>query len=160
MAIETERKFLVSGTEYRHLAYEKSRITQGFLVSEPERVVRVRVRDGRATLTIKGPSSHGGAMRHEFEHPIPMDEARYLLTLCPLPPIEKVRHLVRSGRHVIEVDEFGGANHGLVLAEVELSDPAEPFEAPPFLAREVTSDPRYCNARLYSHPFTEWEAED
>ena len=52
------------------------------------------------------------------------------------------------GNHTFEVDEFFGENEGLLLAEVELSAPDEPFEKPSFLAQEVTGDRRYYNSSL------------
>lgn len=160
MALEIERKFLVAGDNFRHLVFESSRICQAFLVADEGRVVRVRIRGEHATLTIKGPSSAHGLVHHEYEHPIPLDEAEYLLTLCPRPAIDKVRHLVHWGSHLIEIDEFCGANQGLLMAEVELASAQEPFCPPPFLGREVTGDARYYNAYLYHHPYAEWGAHE
>lgn len=56
-----------------------------------------------------------------------------------------------------EVDEFFGENEGLVMAEIELSQPDEPFDRPAWLGQEVTGDRRYYNAQLCQHPFKSWK---
>lgn len=155
MPQEIERKFLVTG-EYKSQAYAHSRIAQGYICSARGRTVRVRVRDGRGYLTIKGASDASGISRYEWEKEIPPDEARDLLKLCEPGIIDKTRYLVRSGRHIFEVDEFYGENEGLTVAEVELSSEDEPFVKPAFIGREVTGDIRYYNSQLMKHPFTQW----
>lgn len=155
MPLEIERKFLVEG-EYKQLASSHSRIVQGYISSQRGRTVRVRLRDGRGFLTIKGPSSAGGLSRYEFEKEITRDEALSLLRLCEPGVIDKERWLVPVGKHVFEVDEFFGANEGLVVAEVELSAEDEAYERPPFLGREVTGDRRFYNSCLRVHPYSEW----
>ncbi len=155
MPQEIERKFLVVG-EYKPEAYASSRIVQGYICSARGRTVRVRIRDGRGYLTIKGPADASGVGRYEWEKEIPPDEVRELMGICEPGTIDKTRHLVRSGRHVFEVDEFHGENEGLTIAEVELSSPDEPFEKPGFIGQEVTGDPRYYNAQLTRHPFRRW----
>ena len=94
--------------------------------------------------------------RYEWNHQIPVDEARELFELHQSGAIEKRRYLVHSGPHVFEVDEFHGDNEGLVMAEVELSSEDEPFEKPDFIGKEVTGDRRYYNAWLAEHPFKDW----
>ena len=153
MGIEIERKFLVEGDAWR-VGASPSRIVQGFLSRDPERIVRVRLRDGEAFLTIKGKGS--GLARVEVEVAIPAEEARQLLPLCLPPLIEKTRHLVTWAGHLWEIDEFDGRNRGLVVAELELRDAAESFGRPPWLGSEASEDPRYLNANLAMHPFTEW----
>ena len=129
MPQEIERKFLVDG-EYKSKAYASSRIVQGYICSARGRTVRIRIRDDKGYLTIKGPADASGISRYEWEKEIPLDEARDLMKICEPGAIDKTRYLVRSGRHVFEVDEFYGENEGLVIAEVELSSPDEPFEKP------------------------------
>ena len=107
-------------------------------------------------ITIKGPADASGISRYEWEKEIPLDEARDLMKICEPGAIDKTRYLVRSGRHVFEVDEFYGENEGLIIAEVELSSPDEPFEKPDFIGQEVTGDARYYNAQLMRHPFCRW----
>ena len=155
MPQEIERKFLVTG-EYKSQAYAQSRIVQGYISSASGRTVRVRIRDGRGFLTIKGASNESGTSRYEWEKEIPLDEARELLKLCEPGIIDKTRYLVRSGQHTFEVDEFYGENEGLTVAEVELSSEDEPFVKPAFVGREVTGDARYYNSQLMKHPFTTW----
>ena len=155
MSQEIERKFLVSG-DYKSQAFDQSRIVQGYISSARGRTVRVRIRDGKGYLTIKGASDASGISRYEWEKEIPLDEARDLMKICEPGAIDKTRYLVRSGRHVFEVDEFYGENEGLVIAEVELSSPDEPFEKPDFIGQEVTGDARYYNAQLMRHPFCRW----
>ena len=122
----------------------------------PEATVRVRIRDAQATLTIKGKSSEEGTSRYEWEKAIEVAEAVELLQLCSTGLIEKNRYEIRVGKHLFEVDEFLGANEGLVVAEVELKNEADSFEKPAWLGLEVTGDLRYYNALLSQHPFSQW----
>ena len=156
MALEIERKFLVLDDSYKHEAFSKSHIQQGYICSERGRTVRIRIRNERAYITIKGPSLNGGLSRYEFEQEIPLDDARKLLTLCDPGIIDKTRWLVKAGNHTFEVDEFHGDNDGLVVAEVELSAEDEAFEKPHFIGKEVTGDRRYYNSQLRRTPFKTW----
>ena len=157
--MEIERKFLVhkAGRRYADHAYAHSRITQGYICSAKGRTVRVRVRDDRAFLTIKGPSSSDGTGRYEFEKEITTDEAAHLMELCEPGMIDKTRYLVRCGNHTFEVDEFYGDNDGLVMAEVELGAADEAFTKPDFIADEVTGDRRFYNSQLTLRPFRLWK---
>ena len=114
MHIEIERKFLVTGNEWRDTPGVS--IRQGYLNREPERTVRIRLAGGEAFLTIKGPSS--GAARREFEYAIPVSHAQELLKMCEGRLIEKMRKRVGVSGLVWEVDEFLGDNLGLVIAEI------------------------------------------
>lgn len=118
--------------------------------------MRVRIRQGKGYLTIKGASNVAGTSRYEWEKEISLQEAEELMTLCEPGIIDKVRYLVPSGGHVFEVDEFHGENEGLVVAEVELADEDEAFVKPDFIAEEVTGDVRYYNSQLMKHPFSAW----
>ena len=157
MGIEIERKFLVEGDAWR-VGASPSRIVQGFLSRDPERIVRVRRRDGEAFLTIKAKGS--GLARVEVEVAIPAEEARQLLPLCLPPLIEKTRHLVTWAGHLWEIDEFYGDNAGLVVAEVELAAEDEIFERPPWLGQEVSEDFRYSNAALSERPWRDWRSDE
>ena len=156
--LEIERKFLVHkvGRPYAARAYASSRIRQGYICSERGRTVRVRTRDGRGFLTIKGPSDEAGTTRYEFEKEITPDEAEHLMRLCEPGMIDKTRYLVKSGQHTFEVDEFYGENDGLVIAEVELHSADEPFTKPDFIGEEVTGDRRFYNSSLRKSPFSAW----
>lgn len=158
-ALEIERKFLVKGDGYKQLAFDSSRIKQGYICSERGRTVRVRIRDSRGYLTIKGPSENGGLSRYEFEKEITLDEATQLMALCEPGIIDKRRYLVKSGSHTFEVDEFYGENEGLVMAEVELGSEDESYEKPDFIGEEVTGDRRYYNSQLRRNPFSVWGGE-
>lgn len=155
MAQEIERKFLVEG-DFKAEAYAQSRIVQGYISSTRGRTVRVRIRDGKGFLTIKGASNDSGTSRYEWEKELPLDEAEELMKLCEPGIIDKTRYLVRSGAHTFEVDEFYGENAGLVVAEVELNYEEEAFVKPGFVAREVTGDVRYYNSQLMKKPFASW----
>ena len=156
MPVEIERKFLVQG-DYKSLAVSHSRIRQGYICSSRGRTVRVRLRDDKGYLTIKGPSLNGGLSRYEFEKEISVGEALSLLCLCEPGMVDKIRWLVPVGKHVFEVDEFFGDNEGLVVAEVELAEETEDFERPAFLGMEVTGDRRYYNSSLRSNPYKKWD---
>jgi CYTH domain-containing protein len=156
MALEIERKFLVLDDSYKREAFSKSHIVQGYICSERGRTVRVRIRDDRAYLTIKGPSENGGLSRYEFEREIPLEDGKQMMQLCEPGIIDKTRYLVKSGQHTFEVDEFYGENEGLVMAEVELSAPDEPYEKPVFIGKEVTGDRRFYNSHLRVNPFSAW----
>lgn len=151
--IEIERKFLVLDDSYKALATSKSRIRQGYIPSCA--TVRIRLRDEKGFLTIKGASTADGLSRLEVEKSLTKAEAEALFSLCDSRQIDKTRWLVPNGRHTIEVDEFHGANEGLVLAEIELSAENEPYERPAFLGEEVTGDPRYYNSYIAQHPYNE-----
>jgi len=155
MPIETERKFLVAGTEWRQAS--PARISQGYLNRDKERTVRVRLAGDRAFLTIKGITK--GASRAEFEYEIPVDDAEQLLKLCEGPLIQKVRHVIEYKGLKWEIDEFMGDNAGLVIAEVELQSEDQAFERPRWLGKEVTGDARYFNANLAVCPYSSWHEQ-
>ena len=156
MAQEIERKFLVKG-DFKEAAFAALRITQGYLCTAPGRSVRVRLRGEQGFITIKGPSHDGGLSRFEWEKEIGADDARALLELCEPGLIDKTRWLVKVGGHTFEVDEFHGDNEGLVMAEVELKAPNEPFEKPDWLGAEVTGDRHYYNSFLSKVPYKIWK---
>ena len=157
MAIEIERKFLVTSTAYKKAAYNFYDMVQGYIAHEKGNSVRVRITNTEAVMTIKGPSDSKGMSRYEWNHQIPVEDAKELLKLSQGGVIEKRRYLVHSGPHVFEIDEFYGDNEGLVIAEVELQSENETFEKPSFVGKEVTGDRRYYNSQLLKNPFTKWE---
>ncbi len=156
MAQEIERKFLVKDNSYKEMAFGKYAIRQGYICNESGRTVRVRIRDGKGFLTIKGPSDAAGVSRYEWEHEIPFAEAEELMKLCKPGMIDKTRYLVKCGKHTFEVDEFYGDNEGLVVAEVELAAEDEPYERPSFLGKEVTGQRKYYNSMLMAFPYKMW----
>jgi len=148
--IEIERKFLVCG-DFKAEAVSSTHIRQAYINHEGGRTVRVRIRDDKAYLTIKGPSVDNGLSRFEWEIEIPVADAEQLMQLRVTGIIDKRRYLVPFGGHTFEVDEFYGFYEGLTLAEVELSDPDESFERPAWLGEEVTGDRRYYNSYMARH---------
>lgn len=148
MPVEIERKFLVMHDGWR-TSEPGQRYHQGYLC-KGEITVRVRRTETRGFLTIKGGSN--GRIRPEFEYEIPIGEAIELLRLCHQPLIEKVRHEVWHAGMVWQVDEFAGANAGLIIAEIELSHPEQSVVLPDWIGEEVTSDERYRNSHLACAP--------
>ncbi|MFT4177023.1 MAG: CYTH domain-containing protein [Luteolibacter sp.] len=157
MAIEIERKFLVKGESWQE-GEPGVRFSQGYLASDPDRTVRVRLAGERAWLTIKGRSE--GIRRAEFEYEIPVEEAAELLELCLPTVIDKTRYRREIGDFVWEIDVFHGENEGLVLAEVELPDEHTDFELPKWAGAEVSDDPRYFNSMLSRNPYREWKSPE
>jgi CYTH domain-containing protein len=153
MSLEIERKFLLEGEGWRGLAPGQL-YRQGYLSTVAERTVRVRIAGEKAMLTIKGKTV--GVSRLELEYPIPLADAEHLLAICEQPLIEKTRYRIKHAEMIWEVDEFFGSNKGLLLAEIELSSEDQPFESPPWIGQEISGDPRYYNANLIAHPFTDW----
>lgn len=154
--IEIERKFLITSNSYREHASSKAVLTQGYLSSNPERTVRIRLSDQTGYITIKGKSNESGLSRFEWEKEISKSEAEALLELCEETLISKTRFKVRIEDHLFEVDEFDGPNKGLVIAEVELGSENEVFSKPNWLGDEVTGDKKYYNSNLSQHPFCDW----
>ncbi len=156
MPIEIERKFLVDAQLWQPQG-SASHYRQGYVCISEKRVVRVRIADQSAYLTLKGALPGSSIARLEYEYPIPLADAEEMLArLCPLSPIDKVRYRFHHGQQLWEVDIFVGANSGLILAEVELIHIDQVVELPPWIDREVTEDPRYSNAYLSQHPYNLW----
>ncbi|MEO5963730.1 MAG: CYTH domain-containing protein [Thermomonas sp.] len=162
MGIEIERKFLLASDGWRDAAHDVVAMAQGYLndlhavaSGAMNASVRVRIEGEQARLNIK--SRELGASRQEFDYLIPMDDARALLALCVGGVIDKRRHLVQHAGHLWEVDEFLGANAGLVVAEIELDSEEEPFERPAWLGVEATHAGRYYNLALASRPYSQWD---
>jgi adenylate cyclase len=157
MGLEIEKKFLVKDNSWKSLAtgvlYQ-----QGYLNTEKERTVRVRVIDQQGFLTIKGKST--GATRLEFEYEIPVEEAKEMLfKLCGNSVLEKYRYKIPFDGMIWEVDEFLGKNQGLIVAEVEMKSEDQVFELPKWIGEEVTHETKYFNSQLTQKPFSEWESQ-
>ena len=153
--LEIERKFLVhKKMDWKRFASSCSHIQQGYFSAV--NIVRIRIRDDKGYLTIKGPSRMGGLTRYEFEKEITLEEAQQLMLLCEPGVIDKHRYLVPFGEHTFEIDEFHGDNEGLVLAEVELSSEDESFEKPDFIGIEVTGNRHFYNSQMRRNPFKLW----
>lgn len=153
MGWEIERKFLITDMSWKRAAQGVS-LRQGYLSADRDRVVRVRIEDALAVLTIKGPAR--GATRREFEYDIPTSDAEELLQLCSASLIEKTRYRIVHDENIWEVDEFHGDNAGLFVAECELESENQPLLLPSWVGREVTGDPRYANSNLVAKPYSSW----
>ncbi|VAV82777.1 hypothetical protein MNBD_BACTEROID02-210 [hydrothermal vent metagenome] len=155
--IEIERKFLVNSNAFKDEAFKKTKIIQGFLNTDKERTVRVRLKGDKGFITVKGLSSTGGLSRFEWEKEISKTDAEALLKLCEKGIIDKIRYEIKVGKHIFEVDEFFGNNRGLIIAEVELNSETETLVKPKWLGQEVTGDIKYYNSQLSKHPFNTWK---
>jgi len=156
MPEEIERKFLVKANDYQSLG-KPLHIHQGFLSTNKDRVVRIRIQDNLAFLTIKGITK--GITRAEYEYEIPLADAKNMLeNLCLRPTIEKYRYKINVEGFTWEVDEFLGDNEGLVIAEIELESAGKEFPVPEWIGEEVSDDPRYYNANLVKNPFKNWKS--
>lgn len=154
MAKEIERKFLVDPDNWSKDG-EAFAVTQGYISVDPERTVRVRIIGKDAYLTIKGRTT--GITRDEFEYPIPLPDAVEMLKMAIYPPIEKIRYQSFYSGKLWEVDEFLGANKGLIVAEIELENENELLIKPEWVMQEVSDDRRYFNSSMAQHPFQKWE---
>ena len=155
MATEIERKFLVQGEEWRSQALGTF-YAQGYLTTNQGLSVRVRIAGELGYLTIKGPTQ--GYSRLEFEYPIPLADAQIMLeTLCDRPLVTKTRYRIKDRELVWEIDEFGGDNSGLIIAEVELTQENQVIDLPDWIGVEVSGEPRYYNANLVNYPYSQWK---
>lgn len=146
MGIEIEHKYLVVDNSYREKAFAKEYISQGYLCRDKDRTIRVRIKDDKGFLTIKGHTT--GDMRKEFEYPIPVADARELMNLCPPPVIEKVRFKVMHGGFVWEIDDFSSPATMPSIAEIELPSSSTSYPIPSFVGQNVTGDPRFYNSNI------------
>lgn len=146
MSYEREHKYLVTDDSYKSMATASSHIRQGYLNRDPDRTVRIRIRDGRGFLTVKGRTV--GDTRPEFEYSIPVEEAEAMLCLCAGRVIDKTRWIVPYDGFTWEVDEFHSDLAPLVVAEIELPQNTRDYPLPPFAGENVTGDERYFNSML------------
>lgn len=155
MSYEIERKFLVDQSKLC-LPSEGSFIIQGYLSDNDRNVIRVRIKDNHAYMTIK--SAETDIVRTEFEYAIDSDNAMYMLNnMCLYPLVKKIRYLVYYGEHWWEIDVFDADNTGLILAEIELKSKNEKFMHPEWLSDEVTNHVQFYNCNLAKNPFSKWK---
>ncbi|MBT8318006.1 MAG: CYTH domain-containing protein [Lutibacter sp.] len=156
MAQEIERKFLVINNDFKKDSFNKTKIVQGFLSTVPERTVRIRIKENKGFITVKGIGNKSGTTRYEWEKEISIEDATDLLKISEPGVIDKTRFNIKSGKHIFEIDEFYGENEGLIVAEVELNAEDEYFEKPSWLGEEVTGQAKYYNSMLMKNPFKNW----
>jgi adenylate cyclase len=155
MAFEIEHKYLVKKELWRKVVPQKSlAIKQGYLLTDPNKTIRVRVKGDKGYITIKGKSV--GASRQEFEYEVPLADAEELFVNFSSSLIEKVRHIVSIDNKTWEVDVFSGRNEGLIIAEIELTAEDERYNIPDWVGENVTADTKYANSNLSTNPFTNW----
>jgi len=156
MATEIEHKFLLKNDHWKKLVSHSSKYKQGYLISDQQRSIRIRITNNQAWLNIK--SATIGICRQEYEYEIPLQDGIEILnTLCEKPYIEKTRHFVPVSQHIWEIDVFEGDNAGLIVAEIELSESHETFHIPDWVDRDVSMDLRYYNNNLCKNPYKYWK---
>ena len=148
MAKEIERKFLIADDSWKKYVIKSEKYIQAYISHRPDGIVRLRMSNDKAYLTVKGRTT--GIERHEWEYELPFSDAMEMLHagVCEGGYIEKTRHIIDYRGHTWEVDEFHGRHEGLLLAEIELSSPKTEIDLPPFIGREVSHDPHYFNSNL------------
>ena len=152
MPLEIERKFLIK-SNLLDLPQEGKKLIQGYIWSDPDKSLRIRIAGDQSFLTIK--TGNNPLSRSEFEYEIPMKDAQNLLVLCDS-KIEKTRFVIPQNNLFWEIDVFEGDNKGLIVAEIELSSENEDFELPQWIDREVTNESKFLNVELIKHPFSKW----
>lgn len=158
MGQEIERKYLVNHEKWNQLAKPEGELyRQGYLLTDPNKTIRVRQAGGKGFLTIKSPSV--GASRLEYEYEIPFKEAEELLSHFSISELSKIRYKLPIGNKVWEVDEFLGENAGLLVAEIELESEDEAFDVPEWIGEEVTTQQKYYNSNLTTDPYKNWKLE-
>ncbi|MDF7822465.1 CYTH domain-containing protein [Pontiellaceae bacterium B12227] len=154
MAIEIERKFLVKDDSWKSAVRKSLVCKQGYLVTDRDKTVRIRIMGEKAYLTIKGATY--GLSRSEFEYEIPVMDADGMLQFCAELPVEKTRHYIEHGGMTWELDVFESANTGLIMAEIELESEDQSFDLPEWAGEEVSGDERYFNGYLSRRPYSLW----
>lgn len=155
MAIEIEHKYLVKKDLWKQIVPDKSvEVKQAYLLTDPTKTIRVRTKDDKGYITIKGKAI--GASRSEFEYEIPVTDANELISNFSSNLIEKIRHYVTFENKLWEVDEFKGSNSGLIVAEIELTSENEKYSIPEWVSENVTDDHNYANSNLSIRPYTTW----
>jgi adenylate cyclase len=155
MGVEIERKYLIKNSDWKNRVIEKIEIKQGYLNSNIERTVRIRLNNIKAFITIKGKTIN--TSRQEFEYEIPYEEGNSLINMCESPIIEKTRFIVQEDNGIWEIDEFKGENQGLIVAEIELKHENQKFKVPQWIGKEVSNDSRYYNSSLIHKPYKNWK---
>ena len=155
MPTEIEHKYLVHKNLWRHVTSDKSvQIRQGYLLTDPNKTVRIRASGEKGFITIKGKTV--GASRPEFEYEIPLEEANQLINNFCSSVIEKTRHYIDLENKTWEVDVFEGLNSGLIIAEIELDSENETYSKPNWVDLNVTNDNKYANSNLTVRPYSAW----
>ena len=158
MGQEIERKYLVNQSEWQQIDKPTGQLyRQGYLLTDPNKTIRVRQTLDKGFLTIKGLSI--GATRPEYEYEIPFAEAKELIDNFSISELSKIRYKILHDNKVWEVDEFLGNNMGLIVAEIELTSEDEKFSIPKWIDKEVTGQEKYYSSNLTIEPYENWKAK-
>lgn len=144
MGIEIERRFLVVDPPVLEPS-GGTLIEQGYLAfGEGGSEVRVRRAGERHLLTVKRGL---GLTRVETEIEITPVQFETLWPETVDRRLLKRRHTVTTALGSLELDVYGGALQGLIVAEVEFSsvEASQAYTPPVWCIREVTDDPRFRN---------------
>lgn len=161
MALEVERKFKIKPGVQVPDSESVQSIRQAYLMSDGDTSIRVRIiNDEEAYITIKKSSDMRLSVRHEYEYPLPLEDAIEMMQICQYTPVVKQRFVVMDGEVKWEVDIFQEENEGLIIAEVELPNIYQQIELPVWIGEEVTEDPRFLNSYLAIHPYRTWSEEE
>ena len=99
MALEIERKFLVDAEKLSEIQLtDGEKISQGYLSTDVEKIVRVRIKKNRGFLAVK--TRNIGIVRREFEYEIPLADAEELLKLCGKNILNKIRYKIEFENHL------------------------------------------------------------
>ena len=158
MGKEIERKFLIDLEKWQRFSKPQGQLyRQGYLSTDPNRTIRLRLTDTTGYITVKGISIN--ATRSEYEYEIPASDAKELLDSFSVSELSKTRYKIDHGGKVWEVDEFLGDNTGLIVAEIELTSEDEYFDTPDWIDKEVTGEEKYYNSSLTIKPYKNWKSE-
>ena len=155
MGVEIERKFLVDHEKWEQLPKpEGTHYRQGYILSNKEQTVRVRVSDKKAYINLK--SKVSDISRKEYEYEIPLEDGVEILNEFTKNGTKKTRYRIPFDGKTWEIDVFEGDNDGLIVAELELQSESEEFRRPDWVTTEVTDEGKYTNASLAVNPFSKW----
>ncbi|MGC4102874.1 CYTH domain-containing protein [Ferruginibacter sp.] len=155
MGLEIERKYLVDHQTWNAADKSAGKLyRQGYISTDENKTIRIRLAGTDAWLTIKGKTT--GATRSEFEYSIPAEDAIQMLNTLAESELSKTRYKIPCKGKLWEVDVFHDENEGLIVAEIELASEDEEFELPEWASTEVTGDAKYYNSNLTLYPFKRW----
>ncbi len=159
MAIEIEKKYLIQSEHEQIKEIFKKKpiyIAQGYLSTDAKKIVRVRIKDKKGFLTIKG--LQVGISKPEYEYKIPLDDAKAMMDMCDV-KIKKYRYIHKSVDNFLwEIDVFDEANKGLIIAEIELPSEDTKFILPEWIQKDVSLDLRYSNSNLALNPISKFSS--
>jgi len=98
-------------------------------------------------------------IRDEYEWEVPYRVALYIM--IGHAEVRKLRHIYEhTDGKLWDLDEYQGANTGIVLADLELAAIDEKFKLPAFLGQETTKESRISNNSFSKNPFMNWSDKE